>query len=105
MRLDQLIKIRLETQKINKPKKMADGELENPCWEGYQPVGMKEKDGRMVPNCVPIKEQQSSQKFVIPSPEGGESEQDYIGRCISAIGKEYDVEGQAYAVCKGKWDE
>jgi len=65
MRLDQLIKIRLETQKINKPK----------------------------------------EKFVIPTPDGGESEQDYIGRCISAIGKEYDVEGQAYAVCKGKYDE
>lgn len=24
-----------------------------PCWEGYVQRGMKEKDGRMVPNCVP----------------------------------------------------
>jgi hypothetical protein len=24
-----------------------------PCWEGYVQVGMKEKDGKMVPNCVP----------------------------------------------------
>ena len=31
-------------------------EFEEPCWEGYEMVGMKELDGRMVPNCVPIKE-------------------------------------------------
>lgn len=24
------------------------------CWEGYTQRGMKEKDGRMVPNCVPV---------------------------------------------------
>lgn len=29
---------------------------EGPCWDGYEMVGMKELDGRMVPNCVPIKE-------------------------------------------------
>jgi hypothetical protein len=26
------------------------------CWEGYRQVGMKEKDGKMVPNCVPVNE-------------------------------------------------
>lgn len=25
----------------------------NPCWDGYEPVGMKEKDGKEVPSCVP----------------------------------------------------
>lgn len=25
-----------------------------PCWEGYQAIGMKEKNGKKVPNCVPI---------------------------------------------------
>ena len=29
--------------------------MEAPCWEGYEPYGMKEKDGRLVPNCVKIK--------------------------------------------------
>lgn len=29
---------------------------DNPCWKGYKPVGTKMKDGREVPNCVPIKE-------------------------------------------------
>lgn len=25
-----------------------------PCWQGYQMIGMKTKNGRRVPNCVPI---------------------------------------------------
>jgi hypothetical protein len=28
----------------------------DPCWKGYEMIGMKQKDGRKVPNCVPIKE-------------------------------------------------
>ena len=101
--LSNLIKLRLDTQKINKPKEM---DIEpNPCWEGYEPYGLKD-DGS--PNCVPIKEEQSKIKkegFPIPSPASDEDEQKYISRCISEIGSEYDAEGQAYAVCKAKWDE
>ncbi len=29
--------------------------MEKACWSGYRQQGMKEKGGRMVPNCVPIK--------------------------------------------------
>ena len=25
----------------------------SPCWDGYEQVGMKDKNGREVPNCVP----------------------------------------------------
>ena len=28
----------------------------NPCWDGYEMIGMKKKDGKEVPNCVPIEE-------------------------------------------------
>ncbi len=28
--------------------------LQKACWSGYKQVGMKEKNGRMVPNCVPV---------------------------------------------------
>ena len=28
--------------------------IEKACWTGYTQRGMKEKDGRMVPNCVPV---------------------------------------------------
>ena len=31
-------------------------EMENPCWKGYEMVGTKNKDGKEVPNCVPVKE-------------------------------------------------
>jgi hypothetical protein len=42
--------------------------------------------------------------FPIPSPDGGEEEDKYISRCISAIIDEYGQE-QGYAICKSKWDE
>lgn len=29
--------------------------LEKACWRGYKQVGMKDKNGRRVPNCVPVK--------------------------------------------------
>jgi hypothetical protein len=34
--------------------RIAEG-LEDACWEGYEAVGMKEKDGKQVPNCVSTK--------------------------------------------------
>jgi hypothetical protein len=27
----------------------------DPCWEGNEKIGMKMKNGKLVPNCVPIK--------------------------------------------------
>ena len=30
-------------------------DMEGACWEGYEPVGTKQKDGKTVPNCVPMK--------------------------------------------------
>ena len=32
-------------------------EDENPCWKGYEMIGMKDKGGKQVPNCVPISEE------------------------------------------------
>jgi hypothetical protein len=28
--------------------------LEDACWEGYEAIGTKDMDGKIVPNCVPI---------------------------------------------------
>ena len=28
-------------------------DMKDPCWKGYEMVGMKEKNGKEVPNCVP----------------------------------------------------
>ena len=33
-------------------------EILEACWKGYRQVGMKDKGGRQVPNCVPVSEQE-----------------------------------------------
>jgi len=38
-----------------------------PCWEGYVQVGMKNKNGKMVPNCVP-KDSAEAQEFAASRP-------------------------------------
>jgi hypothetical protein len=45
----------------------------NPCWEGYVQRGMKEKDGKMVPNCVPSSKSElgSNDSGVIVSKQDG----------------------------------
>ena len=45
----QLVRV----QTMNEEKKMKKND---PCWKGYEMVGMKKKNGRKVPNCVPANE-------------------------------------------------
>jgi hypothetical protein len=40
--------------------KSSNTSEKDPCWNGYEQVGMKSKDGKQVPNCVP--ENKSSAK-------------------------------------------
>jgi hypothetical protein len=40
---------------LNEAGKMQSGE-KDPCWKGYHMVGKKMKDGKEVPNCVPLNE-------------------------------------------------
>ena len=37
-------------KKLSEAMKMKG---KDPCWKGYQMVGMKDKGGKKVPNCVP----------------------------------------------------
>ncbi len=34
----------------------------DPCWEGYEKIGMKKKNGKLVPNCVPVKNEAAKKK-------------------------------------------
>lgn len=43
----------LQEAKKKRKKRKMDGE--DPCWDGYEMVGHKMKDGKEVPNCVPKK--------------------------------------------------
>jgi hypothetical protein len=49
----------------------------SPCWKGYKQIGMKEKDGKQVPNCVPINEEEFASRF--------EDEDEYIEQYVDTI--------------------
>ena len=36
-------------------KKTTAKKSEDPCWQGYEQVGNKKKNGKSVSNCVPAK--------------------------------------------------
>jgi len=42
----------IEEKKVPEPT----GKLKDACWKGYTAVGMKTKNGKKVPNCVPVSE-------------------------------------------------
>ena len=44
----------IEEKKVPEPT----GKLKDACWKGYTAVGMKTKNGRKVPNCVPVNEEE-----------------------------------------------
>ena len=45
--------IKILSEEIKSLKEKED----NPCWDKYEMIGMKTKDGEEVPNCVPIEEE------------------------------------------------
>lgn len=51
---------------INLGQVLPNGEyeFEEPCWEGYEQYGTKIMDGREVPNCIPIKEQNNGDEII-----------------------------------------
>jgi hypothetical protein len=54
---------------------------DSPCWKGYKQVGMKDKNGRQVPNCVP------NESIVKEGRSVGSIQKDYF-KTIDAIQKE-----------------
>ncbi|WP_395052743.1 hypothetical protein [Flavobacterium sp.] len=38
-----------------KTEKKSEKKSDDPCWKDYEKIGMKTKDGKKVPNCVPKK--------------------------------------------------
>jgi len=45
-----------EKKEVKEAVKQPTGKLKDACWTGYTAVGTKMKNGREVPNCVPVKE-------------------------------------------------
>jgi len=46
-------KIGMKPFSIKSQQGVAEAQLDEKCWDGYQQQGMKNKGGRQVPNCVP----------------------------------------------------
>jgi hypothetical protein len=71
-------KMQMIKNKMNKLKQNEEVELEmsdldgldlteeglkDACWKGYQAIGMKMKNGKKVPNCVPVKEEKDEEEM------------------------------------------
>jgi len=46
----------INPKKNNMFQPNSNDKLKESCWKGYKQNGMKDKDGKQVPNCIPIKE-------------------------------------------------
>jgi hypothetical protein len=42
-----------QSSKLSALMPQQTNEADGPCWKGYKQIGMKDKGGRQVPNCVP----------------------------------------------------
>lgn len=71
-------------------------EDKDPCWKGYKQIGMKDKGGRQVPNCVPKEEYEDLVGELIS--EGYEDEQ--VREILEAIEDGFEVifEENGYSV-------
>lgn len=75
--------MKITRSKLREIIKETINEAENPCWEGYTQVGMKMKDGKQVPNCVPV-----SEANVIRALKEGDTEyQKYFRKELEKTGK------------------
>jgi len=103
---------------MNEKEGGQEGELNESCWDGYKKVGGKMKNGKMVPNCVPINEASSpaqqaaiainmKKKGIKPKNESIEMEIDESKNCPTdpakwaaskaAAKSKFDVYPSAYA--------
>ena len=75
-------------------KTCSESVVNEACWEGYKQVGGKMKNGKMVPNCVPVKENNEDMKLknLIPFNEDINDDDDINYGLVEP--EEYDVEDE-----------
>jgi hypothetical protein len=83
----------LDTEKAHEVK-----DEENPCWEGYRQEGMKEKDGKQVPNCVPIeaKDENVNVTDSDKNKQEGEKEMDKFDSVLDKMTKIQAIEDEDF---------
>jgi|TARA_R110002110_G_scaffold265_1_gene1059 hypothetical protein len=63
-------------------RRYINEENDNPCWDGYEQIGMKEKDGKQVPNCVPIKKESIEEYYEVDALDENE---EYCPVCAAVM--------------------
>ena len=74
-------------------------EFKAPCWNGYEMIGMKLKNGRLVPNCVPEKMSQDLAKIIRDDKPlfDTKEEAEEIAKKIGCEGShEHEIDGQIW---------
>ena len=77
-------------QQIKHIKKRSMQEDKDPCWTGYEMVGMKKKNGKEVPNCVPEETIKEQKRLYIES--------------IAAVKNKAEKTGMPYSILKQVYD-
>lgn len=71
-------------------------DLDGACWPGYEAIGMKNLNGKQVPNCVPVQNSQNSLN---------DDFQAHVLKLASELGKEFNAEDLIYVdVRNNKFD-
>ena len=73
------------------PETNIINEKRGSCWEGYKQEGMKSKNGKMVPNCVPVNE------FVLWESKNSPTNPELWSKAKALAKKKFDVYPSAYA--------
>ncbi len=88
---------------IEEPVEMSEDcgceEFKEPCWNGYEMIGMKLKNGVLVPNCVPEKMSQDLAKIVRDDKPLFDTieEAESVAKQIGCEGyHEHDIDGQIW---------
>jgi len=93
---------------------MAEAQLDEKCWDGYQQQGMKNKGGRQVPNCRPKEslnefapgsggdDDTGDDPYKYPNPESYRRSADYFGQFEADHFDREDFD-DATGVFKGYW--
>ena len=69
--------------------------IDEACWKGYQQYGMKDKNGKQVPNCVPIKEAEGyCSECLIEYIKRHESLDEYIDIAYPGVTNESEYHGR-----------
>jgi hypothetical protein len=89
---------RCGTNESYEPQTNMIMEKRGSCWEGYKQQGMKNKNGKMVPNCVPVNES------VLTESKNNPTDKKLWSRAKALARKKFDVYPSAYAnAWAAKW--